>query len=671
MQSKRLVSLSFVLCYHISKVYEYMDMKIMNEGFKLLLGGGVSIISLLFSFETFGKISSTNNNHSVSQEKKSDKNNVVVFGDGKTVKGDEIDSDANNNHSVSQEKKSDENDVIVFSDGKTVKSDEIDSEMKRIPDQLSEKMSLKDIRLFITLKIAFGKSVVEKARKSKIAQQDSLKDDIERRKRAISGMMLLSKRAEKLMTHDELKKYYDKIWEENFKNTKEFSLKVMTTPDKSIIERIKKNVKDEATLNKQLETYKSKVKVMDLDSRTEAMFPPEISEMIKKNGKNSIVGPIDMNGMSVMFFVKDIAPAKKQEFTDKFEENYKKVALPEFMNKILNDLYTKNKVKFFDVDGKEIDVSKFNSRDKKQSDKQNNEKKDVAVTKLKDDFVVARIGSQKITVKDVKEHFKLSTLHDESFLMMSQQFHMGLSDLLSYAVKLVVDERIMSEEVKKENFLNDPELSEKLKEIESMMIVMSYLKDQVKITPALTKKVYNNFIDSIPPEDKNDHEISTKVLLFKTKEDADKILKSILSGSVKFNDVFKTKSESDKSAMDMGYVKRKSVDQNLWSILKKAPAGACHKEVVELDGNLYGLEGKIYMIVYVGDRRKVQLPSLQNPNEKKYFENMAFQEEVVNLIISILKKDIKTINGLSFESILKDKEVVVKKMITVILSSAL
>lgn len=544
--------------------------------------------------------------------------------------------------------------VVKFKDGESVRESEINEEMDKLPDQLSERMSLKEIKSFLALKAAFDHVIVAEAKKEGLDQDPDLKAEIEKRKSTVAGMMLLNDKATELMTDQALKAHYDKIWEKSFKGTKEYSLKVITTSDKIAAENIAKMAVDEAKLNEAIEANRSQLKTMDLDNKPEASLPPEIINPVREKGKGAIVGPFSIRGVYMLFFVKNVRDAQKHDFSGKFKEEYKKIAMRDFISQVNNRKYQEQKVKFYDVNGKEVDIEKQSENMKSSAQSKEAPDSQFAVGKLNDETILARIGDTPIHAREVRKFFKLKSLQDDALVMMSQQFNMKLTDVLVYATKLVVDDRLLSKEAKETKYMDTPSVKEKIKELVKVELTRAYLKRHTKVSPEQIKKTYAEFIKAIPEEDKNDHEISMKMVFFPTKAEAEKVLSAINTGQQKFNEVFREKESADKSAIDFKYVTRRAVDPELWSILKRSATGACNQDVIETDGARFGLDGRNYAIIYVGDRRPVTLPSLSNPADKKYFEAMAYKQVAAKFVTTALQQAVVTIFDKSIQEMSAD-----------------
>lgn len=555
--------------------------------------------------------------------------------------------------------------IILFRDGTRITDVDIKDDLDNIPDQISSKMSLTEIKSFLAWKKAYDKVMTEVAIKSGIGNSEKIKDLISKRKITAAGFMLLDEEAKKLMTFETLKKHYDKVWDKNFKGTKEFSLIAITTTDKNISDQIKKNAKDLDSLKKFLETNSANVKSMDMDSRPQAVFPPEISDAVLKQGVNTIVGPFEIKGSFMLFYVKSINDAQKKEFTEEFAEEYKKVALKDFIKKYTESLYKKYKVEIFDAEKKVVDPFNIIGKNKKEP----NEKALMALTKLKDDAVLARMTKGVITVKDLKEFFKVESLLDETFVSMAKQFNISPEDVIVYAIKLVMDDRVLACEVAERKYTSLPAVQSKLQEVGDMELKHAYFKENVKVKSEDVKRSFDKFIKAIPEEDKNDNEISVKLAFFSNKDEAAQALKSIQDGEERFGNIYKSKIEK-KEAIDLGYVKKRNVSPELWTMLKTGASGACCKQIVQLNSEQFGVSGKNYVLVYIADRRPVTLPSLSNEAERKYFHRLAEREKAVDLVKANLIANIKTIEGKTIEEINKTASDQIDRIISVLLGYA-
>ena len=632
----------------------------MNRFTKLFLFSAFIAVAGIATYKFMGDTKAENSDRAEKKSNEDSPKNEQIKTEEKVVTADKL------NSQTVQEAKKDGKTVVLFKDGTTITDQEIKKEIDEIPEQLSTKMSLAEIKSFLAWKDAYKKVMTEAALRSGVTKSKEVRDLIEKRKKTVAGFMLLDDKAKELMTFDALKANYDKVWDKNFKGTKEFSLIAVTTSDKGLADTIKNNAKDEASLKKLLETNAAKLKRMDLDARPQGMFPPEITSAVLKQGAKTIVGPFELKGSFMLFYVKAVTDAKKREFSEEFAEEYKKSAVRDFIKEYTQELYKKYGVKIMDVNGKVVDS--FSIVDEKTADKEK-EQNLVHLSKLQDDATLATYSAGKITVKDLKDFYKVDTLLDQTFISMAKQFNISVDRVVVYATKLVMDDLVLSQEVEATGYNKEQRVIDKMNEVGNMEAQHAYFKERVKVKTEDIKRAYDKFMKSIPEEDKNDNEISVKLAFYDTREDAAAVLKSINSGEEKFGAVYKEKS-TKKEAIDLGYVKKRGTSPDLWSLLKTGASGACIKQIVQMDGAQFGMNGKNYVLIYIADRRPVQLPSLSNEAERPYFQRLAEREKAVDLARTILVNGIKSIENKKIEDLIKQNPEYVDRMISVLLGYA-
>ncbi|MDR0552812.1 MAG: peptidyl-prolyl cis-trans isomerase [Holosporales bacterium] len=546
--------------------------------------------------------------------------------------------------------------LVKFKNGKTITEKDIAAEISKVPEQLSSKMSYADLKAFISVKMAFTNVVVAKAKEANINKDKTVAANIRSKQDTITGIMFLNEAADKLMTDEALREHYDKTWEENFKGTKEYNIKVITTTDKAIAEKIKSSVKDEQSLNKTIKANQSHIKTMDLDNRAEASLPVEIADQVKKQGKNALIGPLLVKETHMLFFVKSVNDAKKQEFTAKFKKNYKKIAMRDFSDKVLEAMYVENKARIIDSSGKEVDLKKVGEMIRDRAKARSAPADQFSLGGIKDDTIIAYIGDESITAAELKKFFKIPSFEDQAFIMMAKQLNMGMREVIVYATKLLVDDKLLLLAAKKAKFAEKKEVKDRCREVADSELERAFLKKNAgSVTPEDTKREFNSFMKSIPEEDKHEHEISVRVILFKTKEEAEKALKSIKSGETKFNEMYKSsKDGSNAATADLGYINKRSVDPEFWGIIKKASSGTCHKGIIEIDGEKLDKSGFDYAVAYVGDKRLIKLPSLSSPQEREYFEELARRHKKLDYIKALFVANIETIHGKDVSEFIKE-----------------
>jgi hypothetical protein len=418
----------------------------------------------------------------------------------------------------------------------------------------------------------------------------------------------------------------------------------IATTDKKTVTALKRDVKDEKSLQEALKKHTTTTQSMNMDDRPQAMFPPEMVEAILKAGEGTLVGPFVNRGASMLFYVTKIKDAKKREFTQEMAEMYIKGAIKDFMQEYMKEQYEKNSVKFQDVlSGKTYDPFELPTS---KATEQENEKAAKALSKVKNDQVLAYIKDEKIMVSQVLELYKVKSLTDDIFLALAKQFSIPLNMIVRHALKLIVDEKLLYKLSTDEKYQEKPEVAAKLLDVENLEYQHAYYKAYVKVTNADVRRTFDKFIQSIPDDEKNDHELAVRIAFYKTQEDATAALKTIQKGEKKFADIFNEKDRQDpKECVDLGYIRKASIPPEIWGKLKTNNAGTCFSEILQMDGAQFGISEYDYAMVYIADRRPVQLPSLSTAEGKKQFQRKAERDKAVEIALQNLKKSVKKING--------------------------
>ncbi|MDR1034798.1 MAG: peptidyl-prolyl cis-trans isomerase [Holosporales bacterium] len=545
--------------------------------------------------------------------------------------------------------------VVEFKDGSVITEGETKEEINNVPEQLAARMSLADIRNIVAWRMACNKVLKDAAKKSGIMNDPSVKKVVESRIDSAAGILLLDQLTNEEMTFEKAKEHYYATWDKNFKNTMEFELIAITTTDLAVVQKLKRERLDEKAMKAMLDGHSGTTKYMVLDRRPQSMFPPEIAAAVLAAEKGTIIGPFETRGTYMLFFLKEKSPAKRQPFTMEFYNTYKETARRDIINPILEGLYKKYAVKTFDVSGNPVDLFKIgedDNKDGKSGKGKKGKKNQINLTQVKDSTVLAVVtnGGKKedVTVHDLKQFFMVDSLTSEPLRAMAAQFNISNEDVVKHAAKIVIDDKILKWEVEARKFYQEPDAKVKLSRIKDLEIAQQLLMKNAKATSESTKSAYNKFIQSIPEEDKNDNEIAIKLIFFPTHEGASQALQSILTGAEKFGNLFKT-ALGRKTAIDLGYVKRRGMPPELWKLIKSGAPGACCREVVEVNGQQFGVRDCQFAVIYVADRRPVLLPSLANPQDKKYFQAMAEREAAVKFVKKLALAGISSVNGRSVE----------------------
>ncbi len=540
----------------------------------------------------------------------------------------------------------DEKIAIKFKDGTKIEKSAILKDLYDVGMQYQNKMSFNDLMLLIELRHAYEKVITDAAKKAKMDQDEKYKQSLEARKKALGTFAFLEDQAEKLMTKKELKKFYDDTWDKHIKGTDQVSLVLIQAPDKKTADQIKRDAKNEESLNKIIKDLKDRgnnVATIPLDDYPETSLPPEIIKEMKSKGKNTVVGPFPMQGVVTLLFLKSFHKAKKKELSDDMIPQVKQLASKEFANRYVSSLIKKYKVEIYDLNG---DKMEWDSKDKKDKKK----KQVPMLSKIKETQVIARIGDQQeLTMQDLYKMFNIKSLDNEIFGSLAMQLRISIEDVIYNAIKLCVQDKLLAEEVEKAEYMKTSKMKKLCEQIEKQHLRNAYFANTVKITESDAKKEYNKYIKMMKPEDKDDNEISVKLLFYKTEKETETAIKEYKGKPKQFNEDFKTKLASNKDAIDLGYVKRQEVPQEVWKIIKTSTPGTCINKVLQIDGAAYGFEGKNFAVAYIGDRRPIKLPTFQET--APMFRKVAEKMQAIAICDKLLLDNVIRIDGKTYKSL--------------------
>ncbi|HLI11044.1 MAG TPA: peptidylprolyl isomerase [Alphaproteobacteria bacterium] len=125
-------------------------------------------------------------------------------------------------------------------------------------------------------------------------------------------------------------------------------------------------------------------------------------------------------------------------------------------------------------------------------------------------------------------------------------------------VERLIDSKLVAEEGRKEGLAKDPEVKQRMAQLEDQVIQSVYLTRAVKgkISDEMLKKKYDEYVKANPPET----EVHARHILVKTEDEAKGIIKD-LKGGADFATLAKKKSSGPSAAQggDLGYIKRADV----------------------------------------------------------------------------------------------------------------
>jgi hypothetical protein len=269
---------------------------------------------------------------------------------------------------------------------------------------------------------------------------------------------------------------------------------------------------------------------------------------------------------------------------------------------------------------------------------------------LKDDYVLARGRKDKVTVevtvKGLKEFYAVPSLGSEAMKAMAQRFNVSLAVVITYAVKMILDEALAKQEGRRRNFDRDPEVVKTVARETADEIFHIFLSKAVKVIDSDTALVHRRWVSMM---DKDDHELSARLVLYDTKEEAEAALRVVHSGDKKFATLYESAVKENR--MELKNATKSSVGPVLWGALKGTAAAACCRTAVQIETSNGELR---WAVVFVTNRRVIPIPTLSDPNVKQQCTAIAFQEKVVQRVKEMIIEMVATMLGQSVEEVLNN-----------------
>ena len=580
------------------------------------------------------------------EQEKTDEEYKKLKKEGKT------DNDKELKKSKKKDKEDESKIAVKFKDGTAVNKSTILKEIENIPGQSAQKMSFQDMMLLFEFKNAYEKIINDEAKKNKLEDEEDVKKSLKDRQKAVSAMAFLSDKTEELMTNKELKKFYDDTWEKHIKGTNQISLILIQVPNEKVAEQIKKEVKNEDDLNKKIKKLKSSkvnVSTVPVEDYPENALPPEIIKQMKDKGKNAIIGPFPMQpGILTLFFVKSFHKAKKKEFSEEMVPQMKQLAFREFSNKYVESLIKEYKVEMYDLNGDKLELNSDKDKDKKK-----NKKQPPMLSSIKDTQVIAKIGDkEKITMKDLYKIFNIKSLDNEIFGQLAVQLRISIEEVIHNAIKLCIQDKLLSLKMEEEEYMDTKKVKKLCKKVKEQHLRNAYFAKKIKVTEKDAEKEYNNYIKMISPDEKDNNQISVKLVFFKTQKEAEEAIKKYQGQTKKFNEYFDSKAAKKDNVLDLGYVRRQEVPAEIWDVIKKCGKGTIVESPLRLEGAVYGFKGNNFAIARVGDRKPIELPKFKDT--KPMFTKIAEKMKAIAMCQKLFSENVISIDGKPYKSIPED-----------------
>ncbi|MDR1365325.1 MAG: peptidyl-prolyl cis-trans isomerase [Holosporales bacterium] len=388
--------------------------------------------------------------------------------------------------------------VVVFKDGKAITEAEINEGIQELPEEMSNRMTMGQLRLLETLLLAYREVTERVAKGTKLNNEDE--GQVKRRIDNIAANEYIRRMVATRMTPAALEKHYDKTYKEKIEGQKAADVRIIILKNKSEIEAFDPVVKANGSAAA-VEAYCAKHPAnvaATLKNRLLATLPPEVAKIASTKGGKHLVGPFKVRGVMMYFYVDDVCDARKEKFTEALARAYSRGAELDFTRDFYAELFKQYDAKVCGLDKKD-----FNPNDFKPEvlGKNATDKSEAAVLKLGDAHVLAKYKGGIVTAKDVKEYYTTPSLGSDVLIGMRSRYGMSLWDVIVYAVRVILEERIAALECKKAKFDQEPEIMRIIareRNDETLHVVLSKLKVD-------EKAVQRAFEDLMKTVDRDDH----------------------------------------------------------------------------------------------------------------------------------------------------------------------
>ena len=250
----------------------------------------------------------------------------------------------------------------------------------------------------------------------------------------------------------------------------------------------------------------------------------------------------------------------------------------------------------------------------------------LALSKLDQNAVVARIDGEDITVAQLVETLKMAP---------DQLKALPLSKVYVPMVKRLRDMRALVKSATKAGVEKLPDIKKKIKEAEEAVVVKHFVDEKInaKITPEFLQQKFDEFMKIYKKDGKTEKEFRLRVILVKDKKVAEDAISRIKKGE-KFEELVQTLSTDEKvkeTKGDLGYVRFSDLPKDIAEKVQKAATGIVIHEPIQLGGN--------WAVFKKEDQRNLPDPTLKDvePELRKVVTPQFFGEVLKDLL-----KDVKS-----------------------------
>lgn len=523
-----------------------------------------------------------------------------------------------------------------FSNQKTIAQKAVMERIKLLPEKVQKSLPLDQLYNLVLFVMIQEQLSYSAAVKEGYDRQDHVKHELEHLRDNIAQQYYLDQEGEKAVTEAAVKAQYEELIKD-FKPEEEVGLRhILVKTDaeaKDVLKRLAAG-----------EQFDALQQTVSLDRRTlekkgflgyfrKKQLPKNEADAILKTNVGSVVPvaiEVPKTGFSVLMVTekRKSTPATLQQVRARIENILKK---KQALN-VIEKLYKKNDVVLFEPDGSKRSYQSIDERLEAIRDRQDHPQdaaaraKEKMLEKLENTTVVARVGAAKqdVTFAQISQ-----------FIEKNRNMFQDLSpyEVYTSATEEYVNNILLSHELEKANVYDIPEVKQRIENATHALVSQNYLSTQAE--KMLTKERLHQEFDALMARfDKNDMEVSLKMIPVKSKEEGNKAIAALKKGD-SFDSVM-DKFCADQRFRDnhgeMGYLRKgqlKRLSQELFDAVMRAPKATILPTPIEVN--------KQILVVRVQDKKPVDPPTFAQT--ESLLKKRLLPECMIKITLKLIESD--------------------------------
>lgn len=490
--------------------------------------------------------------------------------------------------------------LAKFADGHIISQQDIANELTKIPQELQKNYSYADLTRII-LEGKINEYVIDLYMKElKFEESPEAKIQLEKLRENVEQKAYLESKATHAST-DDIQDKYDAL-KKDFLQKKKIEVLIRhivvasQTEAAGLIKELKAKPSEfKSTATKISLDQKTKNKGGELGYVSEGMFPKDFGEKIFSAKPGTVLEqPVPYEDK---FSVIQVGESRAAEFPklEVLKDRIQEMLKAEQILKFLKNTRVKQKVKVFDLTGKEIDEPTSAESEKEPE-------KDIDVTRVDSNRILIDFGKEKFTVRDLKDFCKENNIE---FLYTAN------AKMYKQIIFQVCHSKIMKGAIKKEAIDKDPKVAKDFANAKPGMLRNLFIERQLEktLSDSEIEKTYKQIKENIP---KGEIEVLIRLIPFDSEKEALDALSQIKKNPSKFSEYVK-KSKFDDIKKNDGYlndkknayITRKQLSKEAADVVLKAKSATLVPQVVH---NILAGASIPYAIVRVENKRDVQPP---------------------------------------------------------------